>query len=561
MESRTLYNLLNHTIREYPSNKAMGWAGQTPITYREFGDKVFRLRDFLRESGVKKGDRIALLGENMPNWPVCYFTATTMGAVAVPIMYDFSPVEIDYILRHAKVKVLFVSAKYLTKLENDDYPALSNKFLMDDFSPIQEKKENGFLETLAEEGKRGLEKIRDRVFGTGEEEKDYIPSEDDMASLIYTSGTTGHSKGVVLTHKNIVANVLATVEMSGIKQSDTLLSILPLSHTFECTLGMITPVYTGAFINYLNGMPVPAVLLPALQIVKPTIMMSVPLIMEKIFRNKVLPAFKKSAVLRTLHKTPFMRKVLHKKAGKKLMETFGGRMRLFCIGGAPLAEDAEQFLHEGGFPYSVGYGLTETSPLVTGNPSETYKPRSVGRPIPGVKVAILDQDPATKIGEVAVKGDNVMPGYYEDKAKTEAVFTPDGWFRTGDLGFIDREGYIFIKGRSKNMILGANGKNIYPEEIEALINEQEFVLESLVYEQEGKIMARVHFDYKALDELFTPLKLSVKQAAVEIQKKLAVLKTEINGRIPTYAQISAFIEQTDPFEKTPTLKIKRYLYQ
>lgn len=561
MESKTLYHLLNHTIREYPANKAMGWVGQTPFTYREFGEKVEHLRNLLREAGVKKGDRVALLAENMPNWPVCYFAATTMGAVAVPVMYDFSPVEIDYILRHAKVKVLFVSSKFFSKLEHDDYPALSKKYLMDDFTPLSSTKENGFLETLAEEGKRGFEKIRGKVFGTGEEEKDYIPAEDDMASLIYTSGTTGHSKGVVLTHKNIVSNVLATVEMSGIKQSDTLLSILPLSHTFECTLGMITPVYTGACIYYLNGMPVPAILLPALQQVKPTIMMSVPLIMEKIYRNKVLPAFRKSAVLRTLHKTPFMRKVLHKKAGKKLMETFGGRMRLFCIGGAPLADDAEQFLHEGGFPYSVGYGLTETSPLVTGNPSETYKPRSVGRPIPGVKITILDQDPSTKIGEVAVKGDNVMPGYYEDKAKTEAVFTQDGWFRTGDLGFIDREGYIFIKGRSKNMILGANGKNIYPEEIEALINEQEYVLESLVYEQEGKIMARVHFDYKALDELFTPLKLSVKEAAAEIQKKLTALKTEINSKIPTYAQLSAFIEQTDPFEKTPTLKIKRYLYQ
>lgn len=561
MESKTLYNLLNHALRSYPSNKAMGWAGQTPITFREFGEKVFQLRDQLRESGVKKGDRVALLAENMPNWPVCYFAATTMGAVAVPIMYDFSPVEIDYILRHAKVKVLFVSNKYLSKLENDDYPALSQKFLMDDYTPINADRGNGFLETLAEEGKRGFGKIRDAVFGSADEEKDSAPAEDDLASLIYTSGTTGHSKGVVLTHKNIVANVLATVEMSGIKETDTLLSILPLSHTFECTLGMITPVYTGSCIYYLNGMPVPAVLLPALQLVRPTIMMSVPLIMEKIYRNKVLPAFKKSAILRTLHKTPFMRKVLHKKAGKKLMETFGGRMRLFCIGGAPLAEDAEQFLYEGGFPYSVGYGLTETSPLVTGNPSETYKPRSVGRPIPGVKVAILDQDPVTRIGEVAVKGDNVMPGYYEDKAKTDAVFTTDGWFRTGDLGFIDRDGYIFIKGRSKNMILGANGKNIYPEEIEALINEQEFVLESLVYEQTGKIMARVHFDYKALDDLFTPLKLSVDEAAAEIQKKLSALKTEINNRIPTYAQLSAFIEQTAPFEKTPTLKIKRYLYQ
>ncbi|QOJ27612.1 MAG: AMP-binding protein [Ignavibacteriales bacterium] len=561
MQPRTLHTLLAHSLKTYPANPAIGWVGKKPVTYTEFGDQIFRLQNTLKAAGVRKGDRVALLAENMPNWPVCYFAVTTMGAVAVPVMYDFSAVEIDYILRHAKVKVLFVSSKYLSKVENDDYPSLTKIFNMDELTELSVKKENGFLETLAEEGKKSLEKIRDAVFGSQEQESDYIPSEDDISSLIYTSGTTGHSKGVVLTHKNIVANVLATVEMSGIKQTDTLLSILPLSHTFECTLGMITPVYSGACIYYLNGMPVPAVLLPALQEVKPTIMMSVPLIMEKIYRNKILPAFKKSAILRTLHKAPFMRKVLHKKAGQKLMETFGGRMRLFCIGGAPLAEDAEQFLHEGKFPYSVGYGLTETSPLVTGNPSETYKPRTVGRPIPGVQVSILDKDPSTHIGEIAVKGDNVMPGYYEDEAKTSAVFTSDGWFRTGDLGFIDSEGYIHIKGRSKNMILGANGKNIYPEEIEALINEQEYVLESLVYEQEGKIMARVHFDYKALDELFTPLKLSVVEAAAEIKKKLEAIKSEINSKIPSYAQLSAFIEQTDPFEKTPTLKIKRYLYQ
>lgn len=513
----------------------------------------------MRAQGVLKGDRVALLGENSPNWAIAYLAVTAMGAVAVPVMFDFSPVEIEFILRHSAAKTLFVSGRHLTKLEAEEYPLLQTRVLLDDFSIIPEQVHTALFKQLLQDGKREFDKIKIaalRFAGLLQDE----PEEEDLASIIYTSGTTGHSKGVMLTHKNLVANALSIRQMAGVVTTDIMLSILPLSHAMESTLGLLTPLLAGASVYYLDKPPTPALLLPALEKVRPTIMVSVPLIIEKIFRNRIAPRFRKGLLMRALYGTPVLRKKINRAAGKKLLGVFGGRLRMYCIGGAPLAEDVENFLREAGFPYSVGYGLTETSPLVTGDPAVTYRYKTVGRKIPGVDVRIAEAGETRGVGEVQVKGDNVMRGYYLAPELNAAVFTADGWLKTGDLGSFDADGYLMIRGRIKNMLLGANGKNIYPEEIEAKINEMPFVTESMVYSRDGKICARVHPDYKSLDEDAAARKLTQAQVKAEIERLMATVLEEINKRVPSYARLQAVIEQEEPFEKTPTLKIKRYLY-
>ncbi|HOH07010.1 MAG: Long-chain-fatty-acid--CoA ligase FadD15 [bacterium ADurb.Bin431] len=294
--------------------------------------------------------------------------------------------------------------------------------------------------------------------------------------------------------------------------------------------------------------------------IKPTIMCSVPLIIEKIYKTKVLPTFTQKRTMRALYKNPFMRRTLNRAAGKKLLRFFGGELHDFCIGGALLAADVEQFLREAKFPYAIGYGLTETSPLIAGTDSRATVLRATGKPLQGVEMKIDNPHPDTGEGEIVVRGPMVMKGYYRDPERTQAVLSEDGWFRTGDLGVFDKKGYLYIKGRVKNMILGPSGENIYPEEIEEAINEHPDVLESLVYEQGGQICARVYLNYEELDHEFTSLKMSDSEIKAEIGKRLEELRIEVNSRLKSFSRINKIIEQTSPFEKTPTLKIKRFLY-
>jgi long-chain acyl-CoA synthetase len=316
----------------------------------------------------------------------------------------------------------------------------------------------------------------------------------------------------------------------------------------------------GVSVYYLEKPPTATILLPALKKVKPTIMISVPLIIEKIYKMKILPEINRKAVTRNLYKIPLMRKKINKVAGKKLQETFGGSLRMFCIGGAALAPDVEKFLTEAKFPYAMGYGLTETSPLVTGTDNFGVRAGASGTVLYGMEVKIVNPDETTGEGEVYIKGPNVMKGYYKDPEKTKEVLTDDGWFKAGDLGYLDKDGYLFLKGRSKNVIIGSNGKNIYPEEIESVINENNFVLESLVYESGGKIMARIHLNYEELDEEFGSSDVKESETRKKIDQLLNDILTNVNSRVSTFSKINKIIEQPEPFEKTPTKKIKRYLY-
>lgn len=559
LEKLTLSEVLEHASSKYGSNIALSEIEGSSITYSQLKEKVNSISLFLKNQGIVRGDRVAILSENSPNWGVAYFAITTMGAVAVPIMTEFQYADVQHILRHSGSKAIFVSAKLYEKLEEFKSEDLSTYILIDDFSIIPSTEHSDFISKTLKDGKREFAKIKEAALKLAGIVKDDV-QENDLAAIVYTSGTTGHSKGVMLTHRNIVYDVIATTNFIDINEKDRMLSQLPLSHTMECTLGLVTPLSVGASVYYLNKPPTASVLLPALQKVKPTIMISVPLIIEKIFKMKIQPEINKKAITRGLYKVGMLRKKINQVAGKKLLKTFGGELKMFCIGGASLSPEVEKFLVEAKFPYAMGYGLTETSPLVTGTDNFHTKFQSAGTVLVGMEVKIVDPDPSTGEGDIFIKGPNVMKGYYKDPDKTKEVLDDDGWFKSGDLGYIDKNGYLFIKGRSKNVIIGSNGKNVYPEEIESVINENNLVLESLVYESEGKIIARIHPNYEELDKELNLANLTESEVRNKVNSFLEGILKYVNSRVSSFSKINKVIEQLEPFEKTPTKKIKRYLY-
>jgi long-chain acyl-CoA synthetase len=365
----------------------------------------------------------------------------------------------------------------------------------------------------------------------------------------------------MLTHRNICF----TAEMGGhvqeINETDRFLSILPLSHTYENTIGLILPMMKGSCIYYLGKLPTPSVLMPALQVIKPTVMLTVPLIIEKVFRNRIKPKFTGNGLLRLAVHIPFIRKQLNVIAGKKLMKTFGGELKFFGIGGAKLNKTVEKFLIEAKFPYSVGYGLTESSPLLAGFGPQKFRLQSTGPSIDGIELIIHDPDPVTGEGEIWAKGPNIMMGYYKEPELTADILTDDGWLRTGDLGIFDKDGYLYIKGRLKNMIVRSGGENIYPEEIESVINNFHFVIDSLVIDRHGKLTALINFNNEEIKEKYLHVKPENSgNTDQEMNRLTAELLAYVNHRVNRYSQIQEIIIQEEPFEKTATQKIKRYLY-
>jgi long-chain acyl-CoA synthetase len=557
--SFTLTNLLKESCSKFSGRTALSFTDEPPVTYADMCSQVEHLIRFLRDRGVDHGDRVALLGENSPQWAIAYFAVTTMGAVIVPILPDFHTSEIHHILRHSGSKVLFVSERFFYKIEELEFKEFTSVILLNDFSIINPETSKATLRNLIAERSHELYKIRNLVFNfVGIKSKPV--EEDDIASIIYTSGTMGHSKGVMLTHKNIVWNAKASSRIPQMNKDDRMLSVLPMAHVYECTLGLVLPISCGTSIYYLKKAPTPTILLQALKQVKPTAVLTVPLLIEKIYRSRIIAEIRKKKLVSAAYKLPAVRKIINKAAGKKLMDTFGGEVRFFGIGGAKLSAEVEKFLREAKFPYAIGYGLTETSPLVAGSNAEYTRYRSTGPRVDGLEVEIENPDPKTGIGEIIVRGPSVMKGYYNDEERTAEVLTSDGWFHTGDLGNFDKDGYLYIQGRLKNVILGPSGENIYPEAIESIINRSEEVMESLVYNESGQLVARIFLDYEKLDSEFSERKLIDSQVKQEIQSRLDNIKKGVNEQVSSFSRISRIIEQKEPFEKTPTQKIKRYLY-
>lgn len=535
--------LFNETVRKYGNHNSYAFVGEKPKTYDESSREISALTAFLEKACIKPGDKVALLSNNMPNWSSAYFSITFMGAVVVPVLPDFSATEVGNVLSHSGAKAIFVSSSQLPKLEGYKSEDLKTGILVEDFSVLFSESKSLLYDSSAQP------------------EKKYDVAEDDLASIIYTSGTTGRSKGVMLTHKNISFNALKGMVIQTINENDRFLSVLPLSHTYENTLGLMLPVLGGACVYYLRKPPTPAVLIPAMAEVKPTVMLTVPLIMEKIYFNKILPTFNDKKLLSILYKISFIRKKLNAVAGKKLYKTFGGHLKFFGIGGAKLNKSVEKFLLEAKFPYAIGYGLTETSPLLAGaNPSKSVFD-STGPAIEGIELKINNPDSKTGEGEIWARGPSVMKGYYKEPEMTSEVLTNDGWFKTGDLGVFDSRMNLYIKGRLKNMIVGASGENIYPEEIESVINNFRFVVESLVIQQKGKLVAYVHLNMEELEKKYQNLKDDMSRQYEEKKEELLLeLQEYVNSNVSKFCQINKVVLQPVPFQKTATLKIKRFLY-
>ena len=546
LENFTLRALLDRSVSLYANNDVLAKVEQEPITYTMFNEQVQSMVSLLKNNGIKKGDKVVLLSENMPNWGVAYFAVTYFGAVIVPVLPDFHVSDVHHIIRHSEAKTVFVSNKHLSTIEELNNSQLNFVIRLDDLTMVEELSGNNYSA-----------KIVQKLASITESEI----KEDDLAALLYTSGTTGHSKGVMLSHKNIVTNALSAYKNLNITGDDVVLSILPLAHTLECTVGLVIPILHGASVHYIDKAPTPTVLLKALSIVRPTMMVSVPLIIEKIYKNKILPKFTASFIMRFLYSFSFFRKIFNKMAGKKLLETFGGRLRFFGIGGAGISPYVEQFLKEAEFPYIVGYGLTETAPLLAGSyVGGIIKLKSTGVPMVGVELKIKDKDPITGEGEIMAKSPSVMMGYYKDEEKTKEVME-DGWFLTGDLGYIDEDGFLFIRGRSKNVIIGSGGENIFPEQIEATINQHEAVLDSIVMQRDDdKLIARVHLDYELIDKMFKANNATESEVKEKINNLLEEMRVDVNSKVASYSRMVKFVEQIEPFIKTPTKKIKRYLY-
>jgi len=557
LSALTLRQVLEHSAARFADRPALSNLGDTPLTYQELHDSVVTLSRWLTEQGIGFGDHVAILSENSPYWGIVYFAVTGMGAVAVPILTEFHSDAIVHIIRHSEAKAVFVSERLFPKIEDAVFDPSPLFVSIESFTPISQGMTRDTVRELKSKGLRELRKWKEKAMRLTQQVP-AEPAEEDLAAIIYTSGTTGHSKGVMLTHKNIVSNAVTVYNVAQLSEHDRMLSILPLPHTFECSVGLVLPLLHGVHVHYLDKPPTGRVLLPALAEVKPTAMLAVPLVIEKIFKTNVLPKLTGSAFSRWLYGIPFFRRLMHRAAGKKLMATFGGELWILAIGGAPLAADAERFLREARFPYSVGYGLTETSPILSGAAPAHTRSFSSGPPLPGISLRLGDVNKATGEGEIEAKGPNVMRGYYKLPEVTDSVFTADGWLKTGDLGAMDADGYVYIKGRSKNVVIGPSGENIYPEEVESFFFASPYVLEVLVYQHEGRLTARVHLDSDKLDELLGDLS----EAEMEEKRKelLEGIRKQVNTKVSSFARIVKIIEQTEPFEKTATQKIKRYLY-
>jgi long-chain acyl-CoA synthetase len=562
LKQYTFKALLENSVKKFEKEKALSLVNGKPITYRELYEKSLVISNLLKNSGLKKGDKVAIYSSSMPQWGIVYFGIVNAGFIAVPLLPDFSASEIETILEHSETKVVFVAEKMKARLDTIKEDLIEILFKIEDFSLFYgniDKKQLS-LNPLSPEERKMLEEIKIR--------------EEDIASIIYTSGTTGRSKGVVLTHKNIVYNAVQCQTVHRVHRRDRALSFLPLSHVYEFTIGFVMQMLNGSAVYYLGKPPTVTSLLPAFRKIRPTLVLSVPMIIEKIYKNKVLPELTKTDLTKKLYQKPFFRKILHRIAGKSLNKTFGGKINFFGFGGAKVDPEVELFMKEARFKYAIGYGLTETAPLIAGSGTKNTIPGTIGPVLEGVELAILNPDPETGVGEIVAKGENIMQGYYKDEALTKSVFTTEedstgsGWFKTGDLGIIDKKNRLSIKGRLKNMILNSAGENIYPEDIEFILNQHPLVTESLVVEDGNGLVALVQLDNEKLEkekgEGFTKM---AGNTINEIKNDLLYLQEEVlseihffvNQKVNRISKLSA-VRYIQEFEKTASQKIKRYLY-
>ena len=521
-------------------------------TFGELAVEILRLHVLFEQLGLKRGDKIALCGRNCANWAVAYLAIAAYEGVCVSILQDFTAVDIAHLLEHSDSELLFVGPYVWKDLQNQPLPPKIKAALsLEDWRPLYErkgsKKEKAVHVLTAEEWHEAFQAKYPRAI---EPEDVYFSADPEVLSLInYTSGSTGSPKGVMLNGRSLSNNVEIGMKILPVEPGQRLVSMLPLAHMFGQVCELLYPLCSGTHIYFLTKSPTPSILLKAMKEVQPYLVVTVPLVIEKIYKKNLDPTLSKWAI-RTFWHMPPISSILHARVKSALKNAFGGKLRYFICGGAAMNPVVEKCLMDIHFPLSIGYGMTECGPLIGGNPPKYFKARSGGAPVMNMEVKI-DEPNQAGIGEILVKGENVMLGYYKNPDATNAAFTPDGWLRTGDLGRLDRKQNIYIKGRNKTMFLGASGQNIYPEEIEDKLNNQEAVGESLIVEREGKLIALVFPDETLTKRMTKDEILHIMRANLE----------KLNHLIPSYSKVADIEVQDKPFEKTPKRSIKRFLYK
>lgn len=519
----TIDRFFEKVVKEYSRELSIGSLDTEAITYEEMGRKVRSLQELLLKQGIHRGDRVAIVGVSTPNWAMAYVALMGIGVTAVPIMEDFPINDIQNLINFAEVNALILSKKLIDRF--GDFPFGDFKALvrMDDYKVIESRHDEP--------------SVREDVL------------ESDLAVILFTSGTTGFSKGVMLSQYNLVANIFEGPDiLKCISSKSVTLSILPLAHAFGSTSAFLSIIYCGSTLYFLGKKPTVGALMDSFKKIKPTILGSVPLIFEKIYVKKVAPLIGVKPLFRFMVKREWSKKILFKIIGKKFMQVFGGRLECAIIGGAALSDEVEEFLKFAHIPFVLGYGMTETAPLITFHSREVAKKGSVGRAITDVRISIEDPEPDTGIGDILVKGPSIMQGYLKDPEATAKILTAEGWLRTGDRGYLDDEGFLFLKGRSKNVIVGPSGENIYPEVIESLISASPYVDEVLVYAEGHKIISKIFPNKEFINKMAKSEKDS---------QWMETLKKEVNSKLPMASKIVHMIEEKVPFIKTASNKIKR----
>ena len=544
--------LIQKSITENWDRDALtDFKGQT-LQYHDVARKIEKIHILFENSGIQKGDKIALCGRNSSQWAVAFLATLTYGAIAVPILHEFNAEQIHNIVNHSGARLLFVGDHVATIIDPQAMPTLEGIINNPDYSlKISRTDKLTYAREHLNElyGKKFPKYFRKEHVNYYKEE-----SPEELAVINYTSGTTGFSKGVMLPYRALWSNYDFAYDVLGkiIKAGDPVISMLPMAHMYGLVIEFIYPLCNGTSIYWLGKAPTPAALMKAFADVKPYLLITVPLVMEKIYKSKVKPTLDKP-VVKFLLKVPGINNIIYKKVKDGLVQAFGGNVLEFIMGGAALNPEVERLFKRIKFPYLVGYGMTEACPLLAYEHWTKYVAGSCGKCVDVAEVRIDSEDPQHVVGEIQCRGENIMIGYYKNPEATENAFTDDGWLKTGDLGIIDAEGNIFIRGRSKNMILGPSGQNIYPEEIEAIVNNQEYVIESVVVDRGGKLVALVFLDEQAIAKALLDV-----EARSDIPENI---RTGANRQLPAYSQIYKVELMDKPFEKTPKMSIKRFLYK
>jgi len=521
------------------------------LHYRDVARRIEKLHIIFNICGVEKGDRIAICSRNQANWGVVFLACLTYGAVPVPILHEFKPGNVHHIVNHSDSRVLFVGDVVWENLSESEMPNLEAIILINDFSLLTSKREQ--ITETRERLNEMFGKKYPKSFGPSDINYHKEESGEELAMINYTSGTSGFSKGVMIPYRALLSNVLFAHEVvPNINNKSNIVSMLPTAHMYGMMFEFLFEMTVGAHVHFLTRIPSPRIIMEAFATIKPDVIISVPLIIEKIYKQKLQPILNKTS-MKVLLKLPVIDQLLQAKIKDELVRTFGGNFYEIIVGGAAFNKEADEFFNKIQFPYTVGYGMTECAPIISYAAWDKAKLFSCGKPAPRMEIRIASSDPGRIPGEIQVKGANVMLGYYKNEEATAESFTTDGWMRTGDMGIIDEDGYLFIKGRCKSMILGPSGQNIYPEEIESVINNMPYVIESLVIDAAGKLVALVYPDMELAG------KDGLDKAALlsKMEENIAA----VNADMPNYSKIAGVRLVPEEFEKTPKKSIKRYMYQ